>query len=119
MSAIIVTPAPRSPPAPKTLPTETSPLLPSAGEEQPLLRSTPLHRSEPLKSSLTRTRFVLLLAGVWSANFVIAFQAMAVPTTAPAVGSWFGHAELGSYLGSMFSLANTAGESSFSVKEWN
>ena len=40
----------------------------------------------------------------------MAFQAMAVPTTAPAVGSWFGHAELSSYLGSMFTLANTAGE---------
>jgi sugar phosphate permease len=51
-----------------------------------------------------------VLLGVWSANFLIAFQSMSIPTMTPAVGSWFGHAELGSYLGSAFSLGNAAGE---------
>jgi hypothetical protein len=38
-----------------------------------------------------------------------AFQRSAIPTRAPAIGSGFNHAELASHLGSIFTLANTAG----------
>lgn len=73
--------------------------------------STVLLRSAPLKDSISKTRFVLTCAGIWSANFVFAAQSTAIPTLAPAIGSVFNHAELSSYLGSVFTLANTAGES--------
>lgn len=72
--------------------------------------TSPLLRSAPTKHLLSKPHFIAVLLGVWSANFVIAFQAMAVPTMMPAVSSWFGRAELASYLGSAFSLGNAAGE---------
>lgn len=110
MSAIIITPAPKQHQDRRTSQSsESTPLLSHTQLLRPT-KSEPLLRSAPLKQSLSRTRFILLLGGVWSANFVMAFQAMAIPTIAPAVGSWFGHAELSSYLGSMFTLASTAGE---------
>ncbi|WVR08996.1 hypothetical protein IAU60_006056 [Kwoniella sp. DSM 27419] len=67
-----------------------------------------LHRSPPLKDSISTARFVVVCAGIWSANFVFAFQSTAIPTLAPAIGSAFQHAELSAYLGSAFTLANTA-----------
>ncbi|KIR64125.1 hypothetical protein I312_103936 [Cryptococcus bacillisporus CA1280] len=65
-------------------------------------------RSAPLKDSISLSRFVIVCIGVWSANFVFAFQSTAIPTLAPEIGSWFEHGELSAYLGSMFTLANTA-----------
>lgn len=114
MSAIIVSPSSSSQygaanhayPQPKSGSqgiTITSSPRDGAGESAPLLRS------EPTKRLLSKPHFVAILLGVWSANFAIAFQAMAVPTMTPAVGSSFGRAELGSYLGSAFSLGNAAG----------
>ncbi|RSH93726.1 hypothetical protein EHS25_006374 [Saitozyma podzolica] len=69
-----------------------------------------LLRSRPLKDSISLPRFVLVCAGIWSANFVFAFQSTAIPTLAPGISSGFEHAELSSYLGSVFALANTAGK---------
>lgn len=66
-------------------------------------------RSAPLKDSISLSRFVVVCVGVWSANFVFAFQSTAIPTLAPEIGSWFEHGELSAYVGSMFTLANTAG----------
>jgi MFS family permease len=48
-------------------------------------------------------------AGIWSSNFTFAFQSTAIPTLAPTISSAFAHAELASYLGSAFTLGNTAG----------
>lgn len=69
-----------------------------------------LLRSRPLKDTISLPRFVLVCAGIWSANFVFAFQSTAIPTLAPGISSGFQHAELSSYLGSVFALANTAGK---------
>jgi hypothetical protein len=52
----------------------------------------------------------VIVIGVWSANFVFAFQSTAIPTLAPGISSGFEHAELASYLGSVFSLGSSAGE---------
>ena len=71
-----------------------------------------IFRSRPLKETISPLRFVLTLVGIWSANFVFAFQASAIPTLAPTIGSGFNRAELGTYLGSVFTLASTAGQSS-------
>ncbi|BEJ12342.1 hypothetical protein CspHIS471_0208020 [Cutaneotrichosporon sp. HIS471] len=68
----------------------------------------PLHRSRPLKETMTRTRLVVILAGIWSSNFAYALQSTAIPTLAPTIASSFQHAELAAYLGSVFTLANTA-----------
>ncbi|WWD20929.1 hypothetical protein CI109_105407 [Kwoniella shandongensis] len=70
--------------------------------------SDTLVRSPPLKDSISTLRFVIVCVGIWSSNFVFAFQSTAIPTLAPAIGSWFEHAELSAYLGSMFTLSNTA-----------
>ncbi|WWC60765.1 uncharacterized protein I303_103341 [Kwoniella dejecticola CBS 10117] len=67
-----------------------------------------LLRSPPLKDSISTARFCIVCAGIWSANFVFAFQSTAIPTLAPEIGSWFEHAELAAYLGSGFTLASTA-----------
>jgi len=67
-------------------------------------------RVAPLKESLSTARFVLICVGIWSANFVFAFQSTAIPTLAVGVTSGFGHAELAAYLGSIFSLTSAAGE---------
>ncbi|CAK9783937.1 MFS general substrate transporter [Cutaneotrichosporon oleaginosum] len=66
-------------------------------------------RSRPLKETMTRTRLVVILAGIWSSNFAFALQSTAIPTLAPTIASSFQHAELAAYLGSVFTLANTAG----------
>jgi hypothetical protein len=116
MSAIIVSPSAqagygatgRYDCSPKGGITITSSPSDSASRAQ-LGETAPLLRSEPTKRGLSKPHFVAILLGVWSANFAIAFQAMAVPTMTPAVGSSFGRAELGSYLGSAFSLGNAAG----------
>ncbi|OCF71477.1 multidrug resistance protein fnx1 [Kwoniella mangroviensis CBS 8886] len=70
--------------------------------------SETLLRSPPLKDSISLARFCTVCAGIWSANFVFAFQSTAIPTLAPEIGSWFEHAELAAYLGSGFTLASTA-----------
>ncbi|GMK54125.1 hypothetical protein CspeluHIS016_0107110 [Cutaneotrichosporon spelunceum] len=67
-----------------------------------------LQRSRPLKETMTRTRLVVILAGIWSSNFAYALQSTAIPTLAPTIAGSFQHAELASYLGSVFTLANTA-----------
>ncbi|WWC89697.1 uncharacterized protein L201_004622 [Kwoniella dendrophila CBS 6074] len=67
-----------------------------------------LLRSPPLKDSISTLRFCIICAGIWSSNFVFAFQSTAIPTLAPEIGSWFQHAELATYLGSGFTLACTA-----------
>lgn len=51
----------------------------------------------------------MISAGIWSSNFAFAFQTTAIPTLAPTISSQFEHAELASYLGSAFTLGNTAG----------
>ncbi len=96
MSAIVI----HSPP-----PTERSRLLPSTPTQKTL------DRSAPLKDSISQTRFIIVCTGIWSANFVFAFQSSAIPTLAPSISSGFNHAELSSYLGSVFSLASAAGVS--------
>lgn len=68
-------------------------------------------RTKPLRDSLSTARFVTICIGIFSANFTFAFQSTSVPTLMTGISSGFGHAELGSYLGSVFTLANTAGES--------
>ncbi|KAL7423994.1 hypothetical protein Q5752_001579 [Cryptotrichosporon argae] len=70
---------------------------------------TALVRSRPLRESMSTARLVIVCAGTWASNFVFAIQSTAVPTLSPAISSHFNHAELASYLGSVFSLANTAG----------
>lgn len=76
--------------------------------------------SAPLKDSISRTRLIIIWyvlpfsqtntsAGIWSSNFAFAFQSTAIPTLAPTIASDFNHAELASYLGSVFTLGNTAG----------
>ncbi|WWC69120.1 uncharacterized protein I206_103056 [Kwoniella pini CBS 10737] len=67
-----------------------------------------LLRSPPLKDTISTARFCIVCAGIWSSNFVFAFQNTAIPTLAPEIGSWFEHAELAAYLGSGFGLASTA-----------
>ncbi|WVF71816.1 hypothetical protein IAT40_006624 [Kwoniella sp. CBS 6097] len=66
------------------------------------------YRSPPLKASISTFRFVIVCIGIWSANFVFAFQSTSIPTLAPEIGSYFQHAELSTYLGSMFTLSSTA-----------
>lgn len=118
MSAIIVSPASRAGERSRLLgaatrdnyaSTATTGSTDTSGANTPS-ESTILLRSAPLKDSISKTRFVLTCAGIWSANFVFAAQSTAIPTLAPAIGSVFNHAELSSYLGSVFTLANTAGE---------
>ena len=70
-----------------------------------------LNRSAPLRDTISTTRFVLICVGIWSSNFVFAFQSTAIPTLAPGISSGFGHSELASYLGSIFSLTSAAGTS--------
>ncbi|CAD6575001.1 MAG: hypothetical protein TREMPRED_001269 [Tremellales sp. Tagirdzhanova-0007] len=105
--------------------TERSRLLPSdppsltshSGSSRPAQTSQSSHfnkildRSAPLRDSISSTRFVIICAGIWSANFVFAFQASAIPTLAPSISSGFNHAELGSYLGGVFTLTSAAGSS--------
>ncbi|WVQ81247.1 hypothetical protein IAT38_003369 [Cryptococcus sp. DSM 104549] len=112
MSAIIITAA--------GYPSERTPLLRRTSESSSSSCSTASSsgsaprdnahpaRSPPLKDSISKARFIIVCIGIWSANFVFAFQSTAIPTLAPEIGSWFEHAELSAYLGSMFSLANTA-----------
>ncbi|WVQ75495.1 hypothetical protein IAR50_005120 [Cryptococcus sp. DSM 104548] len=92
-------------------PTERTPLI-SSHSTSPNVPPSPASgapsKAPPLKDSISFTRFVIVLIGIWSANLVFAFQSTAIPTLAPEIGSWFEHAELASYLGSMFTLANTA-----------
>ncbi len=113
MSAIIIHPAgpneltsllPSSSPAPSSSSTSTR-------TRHTTSTSKILDRSAPLKDSISTTRFVIICIGIWSANFVFAFQASAIPTLAPTISSGFNHAELGSYLGSIFTLSSSAGES--------
>ncbi|WVQ99086.1 hypothetical protein IAU59_006218 [Kwoniella sp. CBS 9459] len=66
------------------------------------------YRSPPLKDSISTFRFVIVCTGIWSANFVFAFQSTSIPTLAPEIGAYFQHAELSTYLGSMFTLSSTA-----------
>ncbi|WRT67494.1 uncharacterized protein IL334_004466 [Kwoniella shivajii] len=133
MSAIIITTTsyPRSLSRPSNSRRQTQTQTPNetqsqANEQTPLLRppspspscsssissysssSETLYRSPPLKDSISTARFCIVCAGIWSANFVFAFQSTAIPTLAPEIGSWFQHAELAAYLGSGFTLASTA-----------
>ena len=73
-------------------------------------KSKRLDRSAPLRDTLSSGRFVLICIGIWSSNFVFAFQSTAIPTLAPLISSEFEHSELASYLGSVFSLTSAAGE---------
>ena len=117
MSAIIIHAATAS------RPTETSPLLshPDSSPSSSGIRinkparsgsTTTKHipRVAPLRDSLSTARFVAVCVGIWSANFIFAVQSTAIPTLAPEVSSWFGHAELAAYMGSIFSLSSAAGE---------
>lgn len=109
MSAIVITTA--------SYPSERTPLLRSGSYTSSdsgranISADSPneLVRSAPLKDSISLSRFVVVCIGIWSANFVFAFQSTAIPTLAPEIGSWFEHGELSAYLGSMFTLSNTAG----------
>ncbi|EJT53053.1 hypothetical protein A1Q1_00060 [Trichosporon asahii var. asahii CBS 2479] len=67
------------------------------------------NRPPPLKYELSTPRFVAILAGIWSSNFVFALQSTAIPVLAPTLASQFAHSELTSYLGFSFSLTNTLG----------
>jgi hypothetical protein len=80
-------------------------------ERTPLLSASGHVRTVPLKETLSTTRFVTICIGIFSANFVFAFQTTSMPTLMTGISSGYGHAELGSYLGSVFTLANTAGMS--------
>jgi hypothetical protein len=117
MSAIILTR--HTPTRPKPTRMSTKQLTPQlrTTERTPLLNSK--DRTTPLKDTLSTTRFVTICIGIFSANFVFAFQTTSMPTLMSGISSGYGHAELGSYLGSVFTLANTAGESrlllSFSI----
>ncbi|ODN74574.1 hypothetical protein L202_06936 [Cryptococcus amylolentus CBS 6039] len=92
-------------------PSERTPLI-SSDSRSAIAPPSPANdassKAPPLKDSISFMRFVTVLIGIWSANLVFAFQSTAIPTLAPEIGSWFEHAELASYLGSMFTLANTA-----------
>ena len=138
MSAIVIRPATErtrllSSPSTPTHSKHPSPLNSQAGSSTPNTNSTwatpvpgspvlgpadnsiskggrPLDRSAPLKDSLSPARFVLICVGIWSSNFVFAFQSTLIPTLAPLISSGFEHAELASYLGSVFSLTSAAGE---------
>lgn len=70
----------------------------------------PTGRTQPLIETLSKPHFITCLLGVFSANFVFAFQTTSIPTLATGISSGFEHAELGSYLGGAFALANTAGK---------
>ena len=89
-------------------PSDTTPLLPKPSSPTASGTATPT-RSRPLIETLSKPHFIILCLGIWSANFVFAFQATAIPTLAPEISSAFNHAELAAYLGSAFGLANTAG----------
>jgi len=108
MSAIILTR--HTPTRPKPTRMSTKQLTPQlrTTERTPLLNSK--DRTTPLKDTLSTTRFVTICIGIFSANFVFAFQTTSMPTLMSGISSGYGHAELGSYLGSVFTLANTAGE---------
>lgn len=109
MSAIILTP----PPAPRP-PMKRKITTPALSERTPLLPPTSSSeggRTRPLRDTLSTARFIVICAGIFSANFAFAFQSTSVPTLMTGISSGFGHAELGSYLGSVFTLMNTAGES--------
>jgi MFS family permease len=110
MSAIILTR--HTPTRPKPTRMSTKQLTPQlrTTERTPLLPNSK-DRTTPLKDSLSTTRFVTICIGIFSANFVFAFQTTSVPTLMSGISSGYGHAELGSYLGSVFTLANTAGKS--------
>lgn len=110
MSAIILTR--HTPTRPKPTRMSTKQLTPQlrTTERTPLLPNSK-DRTAPLKDTLSTTRFVTICIGIFSANFVFAFQTTSVPTLMTGISSGWGHAELGSYLGSVFTLANTAGES--------
>lgn len=101
MSAIVITTA--------SYPSERTPLLRSGSYSSDSDSPNEPVRSAPLKDSISLSRFVVVCIGIWSANFVFAFQSTAIPTLAPEIGSWFEHGELSAYLGSMFTLSNTAG----------
>jgi len=117
MSAIILTQ--HTPTRPKPTRMSTKQLTPQlrTTERTPLLSASPTHgghiRTVPLKESLSTTRFITICIGIFSANFVFAFQTTSMPTLMTGISSGYGHAELGSYLGSVFTLANTAGMSTF------
>jgi len=110
MSAIILTR--HTPTRPKPTRMSTKQLTPQlrTTERTPLLPNSK-DRTTPLKDTLSTTRFVTICIGIFSANFVFAFQTTSMPTLMSGISSGYGHAELGSYLGSVFALANTAGKS--------
>lgn len=133
MSAIILTPPPppRRPTVKRKLTTPGLTTLDTSTERTPLLdgrtagsndddddddepspsASTGVKsRTKPLRDTLSTARFITICIGIFSANFTFAFQSTSVPTLMTGISSGFGHAELGSYLGSVFTLANTAGE---------
>lgn len=125
MSAIILTPPPpprrptvkrklTTPGLTTTIPSERTPLLDSQSDDEdtpPTTTNSGKTRTKPLRDSLSTARFITICIGIFSANFTFAFQSTSVPTLMTGISSGFGHAELGSYLGSVFTLANTAGES--------
>ena len=112
MSAIVLTR--HTPTRPKPTRMSTKQLTPGlrTTERTPLLSASQKDRTTPLKDSLSTTRFITICIGIFSANFVFAFQTTSMPTLMSGISSGYGHAELGSYLGSVFTLANTAGTSS-------
>lgn len=86
-----------------------------ASETTPLLTTRSIlpkqkDRSAPLKEILSTPRFIIICTGIFSGNFIFAFQSTAIPTLAPNISSEFNHAELAAYLGSIFSLASAAGK---------
>lgn len=118
MSAIVIHTA--------SIPTERAPLIATSPRNYTALYPQPttlishdtpnpprkyLDRSIPLKENLSTPRFIIICIGIWSANFIFAFQSTAVPTLAPSISSGFQHAELSAYLGSIFSLASATGTS--------
>ncbi|ORY30040.1 multidrug resistance protein fnx1 [Naematelia encephala] len=78
----------------------------SINRQQPTTKV--LSRTQPLKETISTARFVIVCIGIWSSNFVFAFQSTAIPTLAPGIGSGFERAELASYLGGLFTLASAA-----------
>ena len=115
MSAIIIHSAPHATETSRLLPREraNSSSITVSNHSRTGTSSTQkqIARVAPLKESLSTGRFVLICIGIWSSNFVFAFQSTAIPTLAVGVSSGFGHAELAAYLGSVFSLASAAGKS--------
>lgn len=122
MSAITLTrPSPprqspsRSRPGLKRIVTTPALTTTATDERTPLLSSSSSSgndhggRTRPLRDTLSTPRFITICAGIFSANFAFAFQSTSVPTMMTGISSGYGHAELGSYLGSVFTLANTAG----------